>query len=436
MKNFLTLLLLLLPMGMMAQKEGDFTIDAELLSRGELRHGGLSKKATGQDADKAQFVVERARLILGYQRDALSMKVSLQHGGLWGMEGEGSAFNIYEAWAELRSKKGLFARIGRQELRYDDERILGNNDWAMVALSHDVLKVGWENHGHRLHAFAAYNQNEANTKGGTYYKDGAQPYKTMQTVWYHYDAGSLPLGVSLLFMNVGMQSGTEKNYYTTYQQLFGGYVTLKPKNLKLEASYYRQAGKASMVYESRVELPLHSWMGSVKCTYDLNNRLTAYAGFDYLSGDKEFVVPDPGHIGSIQHKEINAFTSVFGSSHKFYGAMDFFYVQAYYDTNSPGLQNLYGGITVKPLKDLSMDASYHYMAMSSDVKGLKKTLGHEVELSASYNLMKDVSLSAGYSLMMGTETMERLQRSTDKRLLRWGWLMVNFTPRIFDYSSK
>ncbi|MBR1469156.1 MAG: hypothetical protein IJ605_03470, partial [Prevotella sp.] len=152
--------------------------------------------------------------------------------------------------------------------------------------------------------------------------------------------------------------------------------------------------------------------------------------YDYLSGDKDFVVPGQGQIGLVRHTEINAFTSIFGSTHQFYGAMDFFYVRSYYGTNSPGLQNLFAGVKVKPVKGLSLDASYHYMAISSDVSNLKKTLGHEVELSADYNVLKDVKVSAGYSLMSGTKTMEKLQRTSDKRLLRWGWLMVVVTPRI------
>lgn len=438
MRKYIVILCLMLPLGAAAQEEqkkgSGLTVDAELLSRGELRRGGLRGKTESEDpkADEAQFVVDRVRLTAGYKRDSLTVKFSFQHEGLWGMEGEGSNFNIYEAWAQLRSKQGFFARLGRQELRYDDERILGNNDWAMAALSHDVLKLGYEGHGHKIHAFAAYNQNAKNTRGGTYYANGSQPYKTMQTLWYHYNVKPIPLGISLLLMNVGMQSGTEDDYHTVNQQLYGGYITFKPKNLKVELSYYRQAGKASLDYKTGSDIPLKSWMGSVKATYDINKCVSAYAGYDYLSGDKDFVVPSNIHVGMVQHKEINAFTSIFGSMHKFYGAMDFFYVSAYYGTNSPGLQNLFGGVNLKPVKNLSIDASYHYMATASSIENLKKTLGHELEVSASYKVMKDVRVAAGYSLMIGSETLERLQRSTDKRLLRWGWLMAVITPRIFQ----
>ena len=54
------------------------------------------------------------------------------------------------------------------------------------------------------------------------------------------------------------------------------------------------------------------------------------------------------------------------------------------------------------------------------------TLGHEIELSASYDLSKEVSLSAGFSYMTGDETMDKLKRSTDDSHLTWAWIDLRF----------
>ena len=70
----------------------EVTIDAEILTRGEIRRGGLINKDNVQDAEKANFVIERARLGVGYKRDALSMQITCQHHGVWGMEGSGNNF--------------------------------------------------------------------------------------------------------------------------------------------------------------------------------------------------------------------------------------------------------------------------------------------------------------------------------------------------------
>ncbi len=129
-------------------KENRFTVDVNLLTRGELRNGGLSN--TENDDQTAAFVIERTLLGMEYERPGLSARVTAQHSGTWGSK-ETNSFNLYEAWARLQSKKGLFVQIGRQNLNYDDQRIFGADNWAMTAMSHDALKIGYEGHGHKIH---------------------------------------------------------------------------------------------------------------------------------------------------------------------------------------------------------------------------------------------------------------------------------------------
>jgi hypothetical protein len=111
--------------------------------------------------------------------------------------------------------------------------------------------------------------------------------------------------------------------------------------------------------------------------------------------------------------------------------MDFFYVQSYVGGFTPGLQNLYTGGAVKPVKGLNINASYHFFAIATNLDKLKKPLGHEVEVSLDYTFAKFVRVGAGYSFMIGTETMEALQRVSENRQLHWGWLMLSVTPTLF-----
>ena len=419
----------------LAQNEGDNQLDVSLnlLGHGEARIGGFDvTESNNDDLNRAYFLMQRSRLTLDYRRPNLETKVTAQHSGIWGQKGQGG-FNLYEAWVKLSADNGLFAQLGRQALSYDDERIIGPNDWAMAALSHDVLRMGYEGHGHKAHAIFAFNQNAENTQGGTYYKDGAQPYKTMMTAWYHYDVPRVPLGASLLFMNIGMQGGEkdgEGDYApeNRYQQLLGGYVSYSPGNLKTEASYYRQMGR------NEDNVKIKAWMASFKATYQFSIRRSpssVFAGYDYLSGDEYFAVPPKGSIGLVKHDAIRGFNPLYGSHHKFYGMMDFFYVKTYLNGFTPGLQNLYGGISYSPLKDLRLRASYHYMAMATTLRDIDKTLGHDIDLEASYQVMKDVRLSAGFSYMVGTESMEKLKRADDDNNLHWGWFSLIVSPRLF-----
>ncbi|MCR5131705.1 MAG: alginate export family protein [Prevotella sp.] len=404
-------------------KENKFTIDLDMLNRGEIRKGGLPKNE--KDDDLAAFVVERTLLGASYERSGLQARVTAQHSGTWGSD-ETNAFNLFEAWVKISSKTGFFAQAGRQSLSYDDERIFGADDWAMTAMSHDALKVGYEGHGHKLHLIGAFNQNVENINGGTYFKGGLQPYKALEAVWYHYDVPKFPLGASLLFMNVGMQDkGNLNDTCTHQQQLIGTHLTFKPKHFSFAASFYYQFGK------DESGLQINAWMASAKATYSPNEQWKVYGGYDYLSGDEYFAVPPKGSIGMARHDKIRGFSSIYGSSHQFYGAMDFFYMSTYVGGCTPGLQNLYVGGTWNPFKKLSFDLAYHYLAIATKLEDSKRALGHEIETSVTYNIMKDVSVSAGYSFMRGTDTMVKLKRSSDNRQLQWAWVMLSVSPKIF-----
>lgn len=428
--------LLLAAMPAIAQQEGDNQLDVSLqmLGHGEMRLGGLEASDPANEETKskenAYFLMERTRLTLNYKRTGLETKVTAQHNGVWGQSGKGN-FNLNEAWAKLSMKNGLFAQIGRQALAYDDERIIGTNDWAMASLTHDVFRFGYEGHGHKAHAILAFNQNVENTYGGTYYTNGGQAYKTMHTLWYHYDLPKMPLGASLLFMNIGMQAGEkdgegDKAPRTEYQQLLGAYVCYAPKDLKVEASYYHQMGK------NEDGIKIDAWMASLYARKQLNRQLAVVTGYDYLSGDKYFAVPAQGMIGYTQHKVIKGFNPVYGSHHRFYGLMDYFYVQTYFDGFTPGLQQVYVGAEYKPIDRLTLRTKYHYMAIATKLEDTDMTLGHDIDIEAAYQIMDDVQFSAGFSYMTGTETMEKLKRADHNESLRWGWFSLIISPRIFS----
>ena len=429
MKRICTLFILLAASVCAWAQENNLSIDADFLTRGEIRSGGLpvSEEEGAVNKGFASFILERTLIGLNYEKKNFSSKVMAQHSGTWGSS-EGGSFNVYEAWVRMSTDKGFFVKIGRQNLSYDDQRIFGADDWAMTARSHDVLKAGYEGHNQKIHLFAAFNQNTANINGGTYYSGGVQPYKAMEALWYHYDIPRTKIGVSLLFMNAAMQGGEkdEPNEKTYQQQLAGGFLSYRPKKLNAEAAYYHQMGK------SEGGLPIDAWMMSYKATYDPSAQFSFTAGYDYLSGDADFATPYQGQIGMIQHKTIKGFSSLYGSHHKFYGAMDFFYVTTYVSGFTPGLQNLYAGMSFKPVEKVSMDAMYHYLATATKLRNAEKPLGHEIEISGSYKFMGNAKLSIGYSYMRGTETMVILKKTSDNRQLRWGWIMLNVSPKFFS----
>ena len=202
-------------------------------------------------------------------------------------------------------------------------------------------------------------------------------------------------------------------------------MSYNPGPWSAEASYYHQLG------HDENGLKIDAWMASVRATLRLSAQTNLVTGYDYLSGDKDFAVPGKGQIGVIRHSVVKGFNTLYGSHHKFYGMMDFFYVRTYLNGFTPGLQKFYVGCDFSPVKKLNLKTRYHYMATATKLKEIDMTLGHDIDVQASYEIMKDAHLSVGFSYMTGTETMERLKRADNSNHLTWGWFSLVVSPRLF-----
>ena len=147
----------------------------------------------------------------------------------------------------------------------------------------------------------------------------------------------------------------------------------------------------------------------------------AVVGFDYLSGDKG---------GGDKFK---AFDPLYGTHHKFYGAMDYFYASAF-KYGAPGLIDGRLGIRLRPSSKVDMELNYHYFATAADMdinEDLKMVLGSEVDYQINWTIMKDVKLSAGYSFMLGTKMMDFVKGGNHNSWQDWGWVSININPKVF-----
>lgn len=405
--------------GMMAQPgDNQTTVDVQLRPRAEYRNGSLFPRDQGDLP--AQFITNRARLSLGYERNQLEMRLSAQHVGVWGQDPQidrNGRFILNEAWAKLRFGHGLFAKLGRQPLSYDDERILGALDWNMAGRYHDALKLGYESPQDLLHLILAFNQNDERVIGGTYYQPGAQPYKSMQTLWYAHTGEQFR--VSALAMNIGLEGGTEARAETRYQQTFGVNLGVRPDRVwDLSGAFYYQTGRTA------ADVSISAWMAALRANIHATEDLSFLIGSDYLSGD------DRGSA------DFEAFNPLYGTHHKFYGAMDYFYASPFANRLNPGLWDNYAGLDVAVTPRLNLGATDHYFSITSDLQSrtgtLSKGLGTEVDLQLSWKLMKDVNLMAGYSFMFGTETMDYVKGGDHTRWQDWAWLSVNIRTRVFQ----
>lgn len=88
----------------------------------------------------------------------------------------------------------------------------------------------------------------------------------MQTVWYHYKANKVPFDASLLFMNLGLETGdaATQDSHTRYLQTMGTYLTYKNNSWNLDGAFYYQMGKNKNTEK------VSALMGNVQAAYTFN----------------------------------------------------------------------------------------------------------------------------------------------------------------------
>ncbi|MDR1162115.1 MAG: alginate export family protein [Tannerellaceae bacterium] len=418
-KWFLIYLGLLLHAFGMAQSKGDadtinneLSVAFQLRPRVEYRNGALFPKS--DDSEANGIINNRARLSTQYRHNKLSFGLSVQHVGLWGKDAsiyKDDHFTLNEAWVNMVFGNGFFAKLGRQTLVYDNERLLSAIDWNISGRFHNALKLGYETSTNQLHLIAAFD-----------YASGDKPYKNLQTAWYHHIVNK-EFSLSFIAINIGRKAGNagETRLTTRYLQTAGTNFLYKPGNVSVYGTLYYQTGYT--VTNRKVS----AFMWALNANYQINPAWKLLIATDYLSGNKA-----NSHAGSTKS---NAFDPLYGSHHKYYGTMDYFYASPFINGLAPGLWDNQAGVTFNPSSNVSLLFNYHYFLTATDVyvknKKQPKALGSEIDLQVNWDILKDISLSAGYSTMLGTNTMKAVKGGNPSRWQDWVWLSVNINPKVF-----
>ena len=481
---------------------GQLTISGQLRTRTEFRDG-LGTLILKNNSPSF-FTSQRSRLTFNYKTSRVIFQTSLQDVRVWGQDAstisnaDGNKLGVHEAWAEIifsnkkdtslhNSSVDYFAvKIGRQELMYDDSRLLGNLDWLQQARHHDAIVLKFLNKGWQADLGAAFNQNtDAFNYNGTYYtpanvlpyvkdskgnlaitpanfipyinsagissKTGApslqvmpstnglyQDYKALQYLYAAKTFGKTKITGLILsdqfgkYINDSLRNiaGTDTGYIygkrfnqrgvntrVTAGVLLNSFLDRK-KTFALTAGYYYQAGK------DRDGLKLNAFTSTLALAYS-KNKFTYTAGWDYVSGNNSF------STSTINHR----FDPLYGTPHKFWGFMDYFYV----GTGAPagGLSDAYAKIKYTSLsKRLIAELDYHHFSLAKDQKDLSgnafnKYLGSEFDLVTDYSLNKITTLEYGFSLMAATKSMEyakNITPNTAKLTGTWSYLMIIVKP--------
>jgi hypothetical protein len=433
-----------------------FTVSGQVRTRSELRQG----QGTPQVADTipAFFTSQRTRINFGYSGYRFKLYTSLQDVRVWGQDASSinrittdafDGFLVHEAWGELslvdtgKVIKNLTLKIGRQELVYDDVRLLGNLDWLQQARRHDAAVLKLDHKGWTIHLGAALNQN-AERKSNTVYNGtptgyvastngiGAM-YKSME---FLYVAKKLHFGnASFLAFNDNFSKFTFApadvnkttpiyNRETWKRYTIGG---------NLFGTAFRKLGFAlSAFYQGghfREGTELSEYLLSASASYAVGRKFSIGPGIDMTTGNN----------GSDPTKKFQRFDPLYGTPHKFWGFMDYFYVADGFGSN--GLTDVYLKSKYKVKDNLTLSLDVHRFMLPDEIlktdgTAFTKALGTEIDFLVNYGLTKIINIEGGYSAMLSTETMasakvKNVNRADD--FSQWAYLMISIKP---DFTFK
>ncbi|MGV3509062.1 MAG: alginate export family protein [Sphingobacteriaceae bacterium] len=478
-----------------------FSLSGQVRPRAEVRDG--VGNLVPHDSTPASFISQRTRLAFGYKWNRLTFGATVQDVRVWGQDAstisnaDGNKLMLHEGWAELvlanradttigfKLIDNLSLKIGRQELIYDDARLIGNLDWLQQARRFDMALLKAVHHGWQVDLGYAYNQN---TDGfgviGTNYVPGNVPqyvkndigvlvptpggmvpltaangnssaagnptytnppgtnaanqdYKNFQSLYISkkinqtkisilairdafskYEAVTVAAGGGNVYGRNFNVKGTNERYTTglMISPTFGNASGFG--KIAVQAAAYLQSGN------DRDGKKLEAYHYTVAATYG-KGKFTAGPGLDVLSGNKT----------STPATESKRFDPLYGTPHKFWGYMDYFYA----GTNSPsaGLVNYY--LKSKyTANTFFITVDYHHFSVPNAMAATtQKDLGDEIDMAVNYTLNKFTSIELGYSMMFAArDAMSAAKGQTLSNLDKigkWGYLMINIKP---DFLSK
>ena len=296
------------------------------------------------------FVNQRARVgASGLILDRLAMMVQIQDVRRWGEEGDpatdfsADGLDLHQAWAELQAPLfGLTLRVGRQELAYDGQRILGRSPWTMWARSFDAARIAFERGLLQVHAlWAKVRERDSSDQTTSRARD-----QDLLGLWTRYRVAS-SVEASLLWL-WDRDSAVKRNRFT-----FGLFLRGElSSELRYQAEGYAQLGR----YGTDAERQSHrAFLAALSLSYALAKipwrpLLTAFG--EILSGDD-----NPSD--EVDH----TFDTLFATNHRHYGWMDFF-LNIPLDTQGFGLVDLGGGVQATPLDNLRFNVNVHHFRLA------------------------------------------------------------------------
>lgn len=403
-------------------KPDEYTFGIQIRPRTEYRDG--FKTQGTEDSEPAFLTAQRTRLFFGYSSKLFDSKISIQDVRTWGEEknkSDAPSFDIHEAWFELFATKGLSVKLGRQELKYDDQRLLSWTDWNHNASSHDIAIFKYKKNTFNAHLGLAYN-NEREVLFQSMYS--IDYYKTMQ---FLYLSNQYKNGLKLSLL--GIADGNQKENSSTIlyvRTTYGLNASFKNpnSNLGFHGGFFKQNGK------DKTGKRINAYFYNISLNTNIYKNIVPTVGIDYFSGTDALDTTNTVN---------NSFSNLYGAGYKFLGNMNYF-TSIDKHTKGGGIVDLFGKINYKINSKFNSEVAYHVFSLASNVadpnyensgmQAIDKSLGSELDFVFNYKISDNVNLKFGYATMFANESMDIIKGGDHKQFAQWAYFMVRITPQI------
>ena len=357
---------------------GQYRARMEFMQRRDLR----PPDAVAGALEDNLFVTHRARLTVGATVwKNVDMMIQVQDVRLWGemtdtlFDYQAKGFDVHQAWARFHFGGDVSLKVGRTEINYDTDRIMGAVDWMQQARSFDGLVMAWEPGWMRLHAFYAVTLQRDTMLHGTHFT-GA---------WAKLQKWSFFAPSFLYVMDMDVEAGR-------YRHTVGTHIEGKVGGFHYTGEFYYQGGVMKREQET---MPIQAFLAALMVGYTLPvaTKPTLRLWAEFLSGNHD-----------TNEKVVRAFDTLFATNHKFYGYLDMF-LNIPVHTRQRGLTDFGGSLGFSPFAGFSATAMLHYFRLFAPApdaqQQLQQELGWELDIVFSYQFLRGfASISGGYSILL------------------------------------
>ncbi|MDP4208298.1 MAG: alginate export family protein [Bacteroidota bacterium] len=415
------------------------SFDAEFRPRTEFRQG-FQKPLTDLDSTQSALITyQRTRFNADFKGKVVNARISLQDSRIWGgsnTKTNDSKIELFEGWAEYLMTTGLSVQVGRQVLKYDDQRLLAASNWSNTGISHDAVVFKLKDPFMQAHLGLAYN----NSTDALYNANYAYCTKVYKTMGYGYVSKDLYAGLNLSLIGIVEGFQRAKPYYNTLypRATMGGNLLFQSDSSNLAftlTGYFQTGNDPNVTYNTNHSAKLNAHFFAAKVQYKVIAPLSVNVGLDYYSGTSGLI------NGSNKTSTSKTFNKLYGSNHTFNGFMEYFST-----VPAAGLADYYGGATCKVSPRLSVDAAFHVFRLAESAKyqkssttalvDMSRDMGSELDLTCNYSVCKEVALQAGYSHYFNSgSTKNYFKMASDASIQSQQWAYVMLTIKSLFYKT-